>query len=259
MASETLRLYSEPYENGFMPTMTSYLCDGETRGAVIVFPGGGYSHYGSKEQVSIAKRFNELGFHAFVVIYSVAPNHYPAPQRDGFRAIKMVRANAERFHVDPAKIAVCGFSAGGHLVGSLGVLAGEFECVCGDEIDRQSQRPDAVIMSYPVVTFTGEHRGAGSALNLIGRRDPELEEYLSLQNRITEDTPPSFCWITADDRAVDYQNAVIFATEMWKKSRPCELHIFPSGPHGQGLNTGRDDVYQWSALAATFLRTTCGF
>ena len=259
MQSETLRLYSEPYENGFMPTITPYLCDDQRRGAVIVFPGGGYSHYGSSEQTAIAKRFNELGFHAFVVIYSVIPNHYPAPQRDGFRAIKMVRANAEKYNVDPGKIAVCGFSAGGHLVGSLGVLANEFECVCGDEIDKQPQRPDAVIMCYPVVTFTGEYGHAGCARNLAGCDDAKLWEYLSLQNHISSDTPPTFCWITADDPVVDYHNPLLFAAEMWKQSLRCELHIFPHGPHGQGLSSSLPDVYQWSGLAATFLKTTCGF
>jgi acetyl esterase/lipase len=259
MKNETLRLYSEPYENGFMPTMTTYLCDDKVRGAVIVFPGGGYSHYGSSEQTLIAKRFNELGFHAFVVIYSVAPNHYPAPQRDGFRAIKMVRANAARYNVDPGKIAVCGFSAGGHLVGSLGVLHNKMECVCGDEIDSQPQRPDAVIMCYPVVSMAGELANTGSALNLIGSDDAELRDYLSLQKRIDSETSPAMCWITADDGAVDRDNPIVFAREMWRQGLDCELHVFPHGPHGQGLNIGRDDVYQWSGLAATFLRTTCGF
>ena len=209
--------------------------------------------------MTIAKRFNELGFHAFVVIYSIAPNHYPAPQRDGFRAIKMVRANAAKYNVDPNKIAVCGFSAGGHLVGSLGVLAHEFECVCGDEIDMQPQRPDAVIMSYPVVSFSGENRNCGSARNLIGSSDEKLQDYLSLEKQITADTPPTFCWITSDDQAVHYTHPLMFATEMWKQSLDCELHIFPHGPHGKGLNTDRADVSQWSGLAATFLRTTCGF
>ena len=257
--SETVRLFDKPYENGFMPTMTYYPCDGEIRGAVIVFPGGGYSHYGGAEQTLIAKRFNELGFHAFVVIYSVAPLHFPCQQRDGFRAIKMVRADAEKYNVDPEKIAVCGFSAGGHLAGSMGVLWNKVDCTCGDRYDEVSQRPDAMILCYPVISMSGEYSHIGSALNLIGSDDKELRELLSLEKQIDDTTPPAICWITADDGAVNRANPITFAQEMWKKNRDCELHVFPHGPHGLGLNVDRPDVYQWSELAAKFLRVTCKF
>ena len=259
MESQTVRLYNQPYENGFTPTMTAYLCDEETRGAVIIFPGGGYTHYGSAEQTLVAKRFNELGFHAFVVIYSVAPLHYPCQQKDGFRAIKMVRKDAEKYHVDPNKIAVCGFSAGGHLAGSMGVLWNKFECICNDRYDDASQRPDAMILSYPVISMSGNYSHIGSANNLIGSDDPELREFLSLEKQIDSETPPAFCWITADDRAVNRENPIVFAQNMWNAGRDCELHVFPHGPHGLGLNTSLQDVSQWITLAATFLRTTCAF
>lgn len=257
--SETIKLYQEPCENGFMPTLTSYLCDDKTRPAVIIFPGGGYTHYGSLEQTLIAKRFNELGFHAFVVIYSVAPLHFPQQQKDGFRAIKIVRAEAEKFHVDPDKIAVCGFSAGGHLAGCMGVLWNKMECVCNDKYDSVSQRPDAMILCYPVISMSGSYSHIGSAINLIGSDDAEKREFLSLEKQIDDQTPPAMCWITADDGAVNRDNPITFAREMWAAGRDCELHVFPHGPHGQGLNTGRDDVAQWTRLAATFLKVTCKF
>lgn len=259
MSSQTIALYEKPYENGFMPTMTYYPCDTEKHGAVVIFPGGGYSHYGGAEQTLIAKRFNELGFHAFVVIYSVAPLHFPSQQRDGFRAIKIVRGNADKFNVLPDKIAVCGFSAGGHLAGSLGVLWNKIKCICNDEYDDVCQRPDAMILSYPVISMSGAFSHIGSAVNLIGSDDIKLRELLSLEKQIDDTTPPALCWITADDGAVNRENPIVFAREMWKKNRDCELHIFPHGPHGLGLNTDRADVFQWSALAATFLKTTCKF
>ena len=260
MEKETIRLYREPYSNGFMPTMTPYLCEGgEKRGAVIIFPGGGYSHYGSAEQSLIARRFNELGFHAFVVIYSVAPLHYPAQMRDGFRAIKIVRANADKYNVEPDKIAVCGFSAGGHLAGSLGVFWKEFDSSLNDELDGVCQRPDAMILCYPVITMAGEFSHAGCVMNLLGNDDAEMREKLSLDRHVSSDTLPSFCWITSDDASVPRENPLMFANAMWQAGNDCELHIFPHGPHGLGLNTERADVCQWSGLAATFLRTTCKF
>ena len=261
MTQETVKLYSQPYENGFMPTMTPFLCDNETRGAVIIYPGGGYTHYGSLEQSLIAERFNELGFHAFVVIYSVAPLHYPCQQRDALRAVRMVRRDAEKYHVDPNKIAVCGFSAGGHLAGTAGVLYDRIDSTCGDDYDNASPRPDAMILSYAVCamakdcTYTHER----CAMNLIGSDDDQLRDFLTIERQITQDTPPAMCWITADDSVVDRDNPIMFARAMWAAGRDCELHVFPHGPHGKGLNTERVDVGQWSQLAATFLRTTCKF
>ena len=259
MEHETVKLYSQSYENGFMPTMTYFPCDNETRGAVIIFPGGGYSHYGNLEQSLIAERFNELGFHAFVVIYSVAPLHYPCQQRDALRSVRMVRRDAEKYHVDPAKIAVCGFSAGGHLAGTAGVLYDRIDSTCGDDYDQASPRPDAMILCYPVISMSGDYSHIGSAKNLTGNDDMELRKFLSIEKQITPDTPPAMCWITADDAAVNRENPIMFARAMWAADRDCELHIFPHGPHGKGLNTNLADVSQWTQLAATFLRTTCKF
>lgn len=259
MSKETIKLYNKPYENGFMPTMTIFPCDDKVRGAVIIYPGGGYSHYGSLEQSLVAERFNELGFHAFVVIYSVSPLHYPSQQRDALRAVRMVRKDAAKYNVDPEKIAVCGFSAGGHLAGTAGVLYDRIDSTCGDEYDEASPRPDAMILSYPVISMSGEYANIGSANNLIGCDDAEKKEFLSIEKQITENTPPAMCWITADDKAVNRDNPIMFARAMWAAGRDCELHVFPHGPHGQGLNTELEDVAQWSTLAATFLYTTCKF
>ena len=261
MIQETVKLYNQPYENGFMPTMTPFLCDNETRGAVIIFPGGGYTHYGNLEQSLIAERFNELGFHAFVVIYSVVPLHYPCQQRDALRAVRMVRHDAEKYHVDPDKIAVCGFSAGGHLAGTAGVLFDRIDSTCGDDYDNASPRPDAMILSYAVCAMAKDcaYTHERCAMNLVGSDDEQLRDFLTIERQITQDTPPAFCWITADDAAVDCDNPIMFARAMWAAGRDCELHVFPHGPHGKGLNTERADVSQWSGLAATFLRTTCKF
>ena len=265
---ETIKLWKSVESAGtgnpaddFEPYLELYLLDRSqpARGAVIVCPGGGYCHRAPHEAEPIARKFNELGFHAFVVQYRVAPYRFPAPQRDLFRAIRIVRSRAAQWSIQPDQIAVLGFSAGGHLVASAGTLFHEVDATAGDAADAFSLRPDAIIPCYPVISFSAEwgHRGSGE--QLLGDSLLELEDRYCLSSRVTADTPPTFLWHTATDGAVPVRNSIAFAEACWKNGVPAELHVFPSGPHGIGLALDYPDAKIWPELAAAFLTTTCKF
>ncbi|MDD5596649.1 MAG: alpha/beta hydrolase [Victivallaceae bacterium] len=260
---KTINLWPKDYPAGksenkdFIPTLDIYTLDtDEPKGAVVICPGGGYAGRAPHEGKDIALRFNEFGFHAFVVQYRVAPDRFPAPQRDIFRAVKLVRSKAEEWNSRPDKIAVCGFSAGGHLAASSGTLFNEVQFAVGDETDKYPQKPNALILCYPVIS-SGEHGHSGSFDNLLGAgSDLELREKYSLEKRISAETPPTFLWHTGEDSAVPVENSLFWCQGLRKYRIPFELHIFPEGRHGLGL--GVDDkvpeLRVWPGLCATWLR-----
>jgi acetyl esterase/lipase len=247
-------------ESDFQPYIDTFLLD-STRiplGGVLVLPGGGYSHRANHEGNPVAERFNALGFHAFVLQYRVSPYHYPAPQRDVIRAVKLIRANAQKWHLD--KLAVLGFSAGSHLAASGTLMADEINADEGDEADNFSGKADTLILSYPVISLTDDFAHKGSGLMLFGENSSEAERCkLNLQNLVKPGTPPSFLWHTAEDTGVSVRNSIEFANKMWQNGNCCELHVFPHGNHGLGLGQGRQDLSQWPELAATFLVSSAGF
>ncbi len=247
--------------DGFVPHLEPYLLTKPASpvGAVIVCPGGGYSCRAPHEGEPIARKFNELGFHAFVLQYRVAPNRFPAPQQDVFRAVKLVRSRAAEWGVAPDKIAVLGFSAGGHLTASSGTLWNEVDASAGDAADAVSARPDAIVPCYAVINFSEEwgHRGSGN--NLLAEKLEQTGGKYSLETRVTSETPPVFLWHTATDQAVPVANSLRFAEACWANKVPAELHVFPEGHHGIGLAETFPDAKRWPELAAEFLKTTCKF
>ena len=246
----------------FMPYMETFILDTPTpRGAVIVCPGGGYSHRARHEGNPVAERFNALGFHAFVVEYRVGEIKFPEPQQDAYRAIKIIRQHAEEWKVIPDQIAIGGFSAGGHLAASTGVFFDEVDASFGDGADPFPQRPDALFPCYPVIDLDPKRFGhLGSAQHLWGCEDPTQEQFdkCSLQLHVTEKTPPAVMWHTADD-GVKVQNSLAFADAIWKKGGTAELHIFAHGPHGLGLAEAHENIKVWPELVAQFLKTVCKF
>ena len=224
----------------------------EPAGAVIIFPGGGYSHRANHEGQPVAEFFNSKGIHAFVVQYRTAPAKHPAPLLDAARAVRMVRNNAVEWNIRANKIAVCGFSAGGHLAASIGVLYDEAITV-EDDLQAVSARPDGLILCYPVIS-SGEFGHVGSFDNLIGKDNLELREKMSLENRITSETPPTFIWHTADDAAVPVENSFLFSQALRRHDVPFELHVFPHGRHGLGLGAECPGVAEWPELCATWLK-----
>jgi len=223
------------------------------RGAVLVLPGGGYGGRADHEAAPVAQRFRQAGLHAFVVHYRVAPHRHPAPLRDAARAVRIVRGRASEWGVDPSRIAVCGFSAGGHLAASLGVHFETAGSQTADDLDALSARPDALVLGYPVIT-AGQHTHGGSLRNLLGENpSPEALRLASVELHVTRSTPPAFLWHTADDPGVPVENSLAFASALRGAGVPFELHVYPSGPHGLGLAPAHPHVATWAELCCEWL------
>jgi len=237
------------------PKLTPYLPIGKGPFAgVIVCPGGGYSHRADHEGRPVAQWLAGLGVAGFVLDYRISPYRHPIPLFDAQRAIRLVRARADEWNVDAKRVGILGFSAGGHLATCAATIFDDGQADGADEIDRQSCRPDALIACYPVITF-GEYRHDGSMRALLGETpDPALQEYLSLENRVTSRTPPTFLWHTSDDVGVPVENSVLFAKSLRRHKVPFDLHVFSHGPHGLGLAEKEPEVGIWPELCARWLR-----
>jgi len=241
-----LNLLEKETEFGFMPTLTAYLLDGnpnevEKRPAVLVIPGGGYAGVSYREGERVALAYSTAGFHTFILDYCVAPHRHPLPINNASRAIKIIRENSNSWGVDPEKIAVCGFSAGGHLAASISTLWNNSSLFGGSETENLKHRPNASILCYPVIT-SGEHAHVGSFKNLTGNTESnELWELLSLEKRIDNTTPPAFLWHTYSDAAVPVENSLLYAKALRENSTPFEMHIYPDGPHGMSVVS--DETY----------------
>ncbi len=249
-------------EDEFAPYMELYLLPAEekTRGAVVVFPGGGYCCRAPHEGKPVAEMFNKLGFHAFVVQYRTSPGYFfPAGLRDALRAIKLIRFNASRWGVNPNQIATAGFSAGGHLCASTATFFDRVNASGGDAADAVSARPDAVLPCYPVINITESWGHVDSGKNLLGSDYDAEKAMQNLESQVSEKCPPAFLWHTAVDGCVNVANSLRFAEAMWANGRLCELHVFPHGSHGLGLAAEHEDIRHWPELAARFLQVSCGF
>lgn len=258
-----------------------------TRPLVVITPGGGYDHLSTREAEPIARRMNREGFHACVLRYSVAPAVWPQPLLELAATVAWCRANAAQYGIGPDRIVLCGFSAGAHLAGCLGTMwnepwivqrlneledrppasnetqtVGEASNEQTPELTANGIRPDAQILSYPVIT-SGRFAHRGSFAHLTGG-DAALEPELSLENRVSTTTPPTFLWHTATDRTVPVENSLLFATALHRNGIPMEMHIFPKGDHGIALGTEETakpdhdyvepQVQYWPELAANWIR-----
>ena len=255
----SLRIWPRDVEGELQPTLELFPLDTNLRAdTVLVLPGGGYRYTSPREADRIAYAFNQQGFQAAVLYYRVAPRRFPEPQQDALRAIRLLRAHAEEWKLG-SRVAVCGFSAGGHLAASCGTIWKEIDADAGDDADRMEARPDALILGYPVISLT-EFKPGGSGRNLTGEEgDSELRRHLSLRNRVSAETPPTFLWHTATDTVVDVQNSLVFAEAAWQAGVPAELHVFSRGPHGLSLATQFPEERCWVDLAGKFLHLVCGF
>lgn len=224
--------------------------------AVVVCPGGGYGHLAlGHEGDAIGKWFNSFGVTAFVLRYRLAPRyHHPAPMLDVQRAIRTVRSNAKKWRVDPKRIGIMGFSAGGHLASTAATHFDNGNPKAADSIDRVSCRPDFAILCYPVVTMTLPYTHRGSRKNLLGKNPaPQLVEKFSNEKQVTKNTPPTFLFCTNADKAVPAENSVLFYLALRKAKVPAELHIFEPGRHGLGLAPQEPAVSAWPELCRKWL------
>lgn len=219
----------------YAPGSFPELGENRLRPALIICPGGGYHFLSEREAEPVALRFAGLGFAAFILRYHVFPQaQWPVPQQQLLSSIAYLRDHWEYFHIDPQAIVVMGFSAGGHLAGCAGLLWNRQELY--KPLRRRSSlfRPNGAVLCYPVVT-SGPAAHAGSIRNLTGGQDPRLLELASLEKQVTKQAPPFFLWHAADDTDVPVENAILLDKALRAKGVPSELHIYPSGNHGQSL------------------------
>jgi acetyl esterase/lipase len=240
-----------------IPTLTPYWPAKEkaTGAAIIVCPGGGYQHLADHEGRPVAEWLNSIGITAFVLKYRLGPRyHHPAPLQDAARAIRTVRVRAAEWHVDPERIGILGFSAGGHLAATAGTHFDSGKSDAPDPIERVSSRPDLMILIYPVITMK-EQTHAGSKKNLLGPDpSPDLVALLSNEEQVTKETPPAFLIHTTTDTAVPVENSLMFVMALRKAGVPFEFHVYERGPHGFGLGTKDPILATWPGRCADWLR-----
>lgn len=232
------------------PSITIRLADSAKANgtAVIVCPGGGYGNLAmDHEGAQVAAWLNNLGISAFILKYRLGPiYHHPAPLQDAQRAIRTVRSRAKEFGIDPNRIGIWGFSAGGHLASTTGTHFDDGQSNASDPIDRLSSRPDFMILAYPVISLTTEYVHKGSRKNLLGDPyDPALAEQLSNEKQVTSRTPPTFLFHTDDDAGVPVENSVLFFLALKKAKVPAEMHIYQKGKHGVGLAQSDPVLSTW--------------
>lgn len=251
---------------GYLRETTVEMPAYNVRPAVVILPGGGYAHCSNRESDPVAMRFLAAGYQTFVLYYTVTDLR-PGPLRwqpmlDAAGAVLHLRRHAEEFHLDPDKIALCGFSAGGHLAACAAVLwdAPEVQQVLG--ITGTEARPNAVALGYPVITM-GSFTHAGSARNLAGE-DPDLLARMSLENQIRPGLPPFFIWHTVADQAVPVQNSLMLANALEACDDSYELHLFAHGDHGSStcnaeVNTPMPHNAAWLPLCIDWLNGALHF
>lgn len=255
--------YAKPIdEETKSPSITVYSTKGtknHTGAAVVICPGGGYGGLAKDhEGHQPAEWFNEQGVSAFVLQYRLGSqkHHYPTQLADVQRAIRWVRSQASEFGLAKDRIAVMGFSAGGHLASMAATLYDEKAYEATDSIDEVSARPDFAILCYPVISMDSEITHKGSRRNLLGpdkADDEDLATKLSSERNVTAETPPTFLFQTNADTAVPAENATRFFLALREHGVPAEYHCYQNGPHGIGLYRGDPILGGWSGLLKNWL------
>jgi len=243
------------------PSLSVYLAAGEKAvgTGIIVCPGGGYAYLSTgNEGHEVATYLNAQGISAFVLLYRVAPKyHHPCPMLDVQRAVRTVRARAAEWKIDPARIGVMGFSAGGHLSATAMTHFDDGKADAEDPIEKASCRPDFGVLVYPYIVLDKPYTHQGAKKNLLGDRltDADLVEDLSPEKRVTPKTPPCFIVQTSEDTVTPADHSIEFYLAMRKAKVPAELHIYEKGRHGFGLapkdpilSTWPDRLLAWLAL-----------
>lgn len=241
------------------PTLTIHrpAADKATGASVVVCPGGGYGMLAlDHEGKQVAEWLNGLGVTAVILKYRLGPRyHHPAMLMDAGRAIRTVRGRAREWNLDPKRIAILGFSAGGHLASTAGTHFDKGKPDASDPIERESSRPDRMILVYPVIALATPYAHVGSRRNLLGENPPEeLVASLSNETQVSPETPPTFLVHTNADTAVPPENSLLFAMALRKAKVPLELHLFENGRHGLGLGGGDAAFAAWPGLCETWLK-----
>lgn len=230
--------------------------------AVVICPGGGYGILAYDwEGTDIAKWLNSKGITAIVLKYRL-PNSksnivpHKSPLMDAKRAIKIVRANADKWNLKKNQIGIMGFSAGGHLASTAGTHFDNSQTNSPDSIEKWSSRPDFMVLVYPVITMSKAVMHSGSRDNLIGAKlDPQLANFYSNELQVTKQTPPTFLVHATDDSGVPVENSLLFYRALKDNGVPAELHVYPKGGHGFGLALGIEETESWTDRCIDWLRS----
>ncbi|MBI5086849.1 MAG: alpha/beta hydrolase [Acidobacteria bacterium] len=225
-------------EEADKPELTTWLAAKPNGAAVLVCPGGGYRGLAmDHEGKQVAEWFNSFGVSAFVLKYRLGPRyHHPAMLDDARKAIRTIRSRAGALGLDPNRIGVMGFSAGGHLASTLSTHF------------QDGERPDFAVLVYPVISFTTRYTHSGSMINLLGSPpDPALVWDLSSELKVTSRTPPTFLFHTSADTGVPPENSILYYLALRSAGVPAEMHIYQNGPHGVGLAPKDPVLGTWPA------------
>lgn len=225
-------------DDGKNPTLTLYLPynmvemnrQNQKRPCMLICPGGGYGMCSERESEPIALNLLSDGFNVFVLNYSVDPHRFPSQIREVAASVEMIYSNAEEWNCDTSKIAIMGFSAGGHLAAHYSTM---FDCKEVREVFPESKSVNASVLCYPVISADFSKTHQGSFFNLLGHKpDKDEEKYFSCERNVKDTTPPAFIWHTAEDGCVPVANSLIYAKALTDNKVPVELHIYPFGGHG---------------------------
>lgn len=242
----------------------------QKRPLILICPGGGYSRTSDREAESMALQFLAMGYHAAILRYSCDPAKFPTALMELASAMKLIRDNAEEWYVDANKIIVQGCSAGGHLAASLGMFWDEdflAEGIGLTKDDHEQLRPNGMLLCYPVIT-SGEFAHRGSFACLLGEKEAELGERMSLEKQVSSKTPKAFIWHTFEDKSVPVENSLLLVNALRKHDISTEFHMYPKGEHGLALanhltetTDGRalqPECTSWIGLAHTWLESNFG-
>ena len=248
---------AQGYLDSYIIERSDEFSENRLRPAMLVIAGGGYGFVSNREKEPVALYYVAQGFDAFTLTYSINPISYPYQLLEGCMAMAYIRENADIYGIDNEHVSAVGFSAGGHLCAMLATVCDEKEIkeFLGDKVSLC--RPDAVVLSYPVITL-GEKTHYGTSVNISGG-DENLKARLSLENRVTDKSSPAFIWTTVNDATVPCENSLYMALAYKKAGVPFELHVFENGVHGLSLateevNTPNAPVSVWKDLSMTWLK-----
>ncbi len=262
------RIYLGKEKKAYIDTYVNTDSRAKARDAILIIPGGGYSHVClDREGECVAVAYASRGVNAFLLNYRVGEGEtYPNQLVDAAMAMAHIKQNSEKYHIDPDRVFAVGFSAGGHLCGTLATLYREAEELLG--LPKGTARPRGVVLSYPVITAL-EPTHVGSFQNLLGKPFFEITEeekkHLSIEENVTSDTPPAFIWHTAEDTVVPPIGSLRLAEAYALAGVAVELHLYPYGPHATATGTyissgGNPDyinskIAEWIPESVAFMKT----
>ena len=253
----------DPTVEIYLPyNMTEMHRENDKRPCMVVCPGGGYARCSQREAEPIALQFLPQGYNVFTITYSVAPHCFPTQLREVAALMELIYKNADVWNCDTSKIAIIGFSAGGHLAAHYSTM---FDCKEVREVFPESKSVNASVLCYPVITADPAHAHMGSFYNLLGKKDISNEEieYFSCDRNVKDSTPPAFIWHTAEDGSVPVMNSMLYAEALSAHKVPFELHIYPYGCHGlstsdaqtlNSFNEKTDHVNEWLTSLKSWLK-----